>query len=366
MAEAGLRPMAADDDVHSETSHTNTATDAPRTGDFVGTVDAEDTGTVASATAEDGEAPLMYNLPDTIFMAGVEKLKVMQIFEIFNLIPGIKCKRVEFLSNDTCNVSFPSPDIASTALQTMLHYNELIPPKSSKKEGPGIYRIRNGYVAFRKAISNDGREQGFKPRFRAGHVVREFRTEVQRRGEFFETPKAAMVSGNFDKSANPKKRELFAKWVDEMDSDGEDPEDILDLLMKLDRKVYRFLDRQERAAEQSVLQDLEQQERQAQRIYNQVNGKGRGWRGPVKRGRDYNDTPQWPMPPPMFPWMSPFPGMAQQFMPNNGPTSNLSFEAPDAEEVTRREKRAGRFGDDDYDEDEERAKRQRRNDRFED
>eukprot|EP00397_Hematodinium_sp_SG-2012_P020717 GEMP01021360.1.p1 GENE.GEMP01021360.1~~GEMP01021360.1.p1 ORF type:complete len:393 (+),score=100.31 GEMP01021360.1:134-1180(+) len=223
----------------------------------------------------------------------------MQIFEIFNRIPA-RCKRVDYLSNTTCKVTFVSKEVANVALETLSNYDEAIAPM--EKEGPGIYRARHGWLKVRIATSNDVKEGGFKAKFRAGKIVREFREEVQRTGTFFETPKAAFVSGNMDICVNPNKRTRAVDFAsEEPDSDEEAPEDILGRLMKADRKIYRIIERQASMVEEILLQEQQKQQKRAFMNPWDTRPPTNGWNeNPRKRGREWEQHQQYPQQP--FQW----------------------------------------------------------------
>jgi len=156
-------------------------------------------------------------------------------------------------------------------------------------EQAGVFRARHNHLQVRYATVRDQAPPGFKRKMRGGQVTREFRKEVKETGVFFQTPKAAIATGNM-----PQKR-LRILWEDEessedemdadtavesecqiVDADGtiietkKEPKpekDILDILMKADRKIYRHI---KKKVALDTIYKYQEQQREMRRMHQKA------------------------------------------------------------------------------------------------
>jgi len=210
---------------------------------------------------------------DTLHITGVERLNNGHIYQIFNLIPntGVEkmVKFLNFVADDIVCVEFMSQELCKLAFQALENYDRFVP--HAENEMAGVFRARNNHLQVRYANDRDQPPRGFKRKMRSGKITREFRQEVKEGGVFFQTPKAAIATGNM-----PEKK-IQILWEDEESSDEEmEPEDpkepkpekdILDILMKVDRKIYRHIKKKNAL---STLYKLQEEQRENTRAYQKA------------------------------------------------------------------------------------------------
>lgn len=210
---------------------------------------------------------------DTLHISGVERLNNGHIYQIFNLIPNTgvdkMVKFLNFLADDIVCVEFVNQELCKLAFQALENYDRFVP--HAENEMAGVFRARNNHLQVRYANDRDQPPRGFKRKMRSGKVTREFRHEVKEGGVFFQTPKAAIATGNM-----PEKK-IQILWEDEESSDEEmEPEDskepkpekdILDVLMKVDRKIYRYIKKKNAV---SIVYKMQEEQREQTRAYQKA------------------------------------------------------------------------------------------------
>lgn len=123
--------------------------------------------------AELRQDQLSQDMPDRIYIKGVERLTRNHIAEILGAMQLPSFKGIVWISDDECVVVFASPRKAAKALNGMKgDFRDL---EDYTAPGPGIWRAQRGYLTTRLGRFSDQPEPGFKKKHRCGRQVRAFR-----------------------------------------------------------------------------------------------------------------------------------------------------------------------------------------------
>lgn len=186
--------------------------------------------------------------PDALRFSGVQRLTRSHLQEIFQSKNLPQFQRLEWIADDEVLCIFATPEDTAAALAGTESGFSDVSVKSSEKPGPGLWRAQRGMLEIRQATLEDEPSAEFKRQHRGGRQVREFRfweaikdvdrnilddSEFKAQKRELPSGEDAIAAANWDDGTEaPAKRRRRAAGNEE-----EAPISLLEQMSQLDKQI---------------------------------------------------------------------------------------------------------------------------------
>lgn len=190
--------------------------------------------------AELRQDQLSQDMPDRIYIKGIERLTRNHIAEILGAMQLPTFKGIIYISDDECVVVFTSPRKAGKALSGLKGgFRDL---EDYSAPGPGIWRAQRGYLTFRLGRFTDVPEAGFKKKHRCGRQVRAFREWAAAEDERMEVDEEFAAGGEWSHWYDAQQQGMdidmdFDDFQEEGSADEDEGPDLLSQMAMQDKSL---------------------------------------------------------------------------------------------------------------------------------